>query len=639
MSESNPLNKLSESIADGDAIDWDAFRALAGDEDVRQLLEHLRVVANVAEVHRSQIAETIASETAPAARPAAGRDTGRDVPKRWGHLVLVRKIGEGAFGEVFEAIDTWLDHPRALKLLKPEIANRTSAPQILHEARKLVRVRHPNVVMVHGADSHDGRVGFWMDLIEGHTLEQRVGEGRLSPGEATYIGKELCRALAAVHEANLVHRDVKAQNVMRASDGGRIILMDFGAGEFRNATVRGRPQGTPLYLAPELLTGGSATVQSDIYALGVLLYYLVTSRFPVEGTSLNDLAMAHAHRLRRHLRDARSDLPDAFVSVVERAIDRDPARRFQTAGDFHAALEERETKTAPVVVTDAPKDKPATDDQIPLLHVLLTAVASLAIIFVCGLVACRTFEVVLNVGQEFSGGAVEYVTIGRQALFPFALYWLLGIAAIALVAGLRIALRSRAERLFGSWRRRLERLSPTTLATVIPASAAIFWLAVTWFHWPIVDTLGAVHLGTPGGPGLGREFACLQYSYSQFAAVISFGLIFAVWRWWRWLERRTDDVPTVRRMKWVSVALAIVVVVAAVLPRRFAMERFDAVTYRNQPAFVIGTRGNDLLLYVAGSMGTVRPVVRRGDPDLVPTNERLPLSGYCTAGAATQTAK
>ncbi len=342
MSEPDTLNQLSASIADGDAIDWDAVCALVGDDDIRPLIDHLRVVAGVAEVHRSQIAETIAAETAAAVDPPT---TARlhDGPARWGHLVLIRKIGEGAFGEVYEALDTWLDHPRALKLLKPEVANRASAPQILHEARKLVRVRHPNVVMVHGADSHDGRVGFWMDLIEGQTLEQRVSESRLSAGEATYVGKELCRALAAVHHANLVHRDVKAQNVMRATDGGRIILMDFGAGEFQNVPSTGRRHGTPLYLAPEVLTGGTATIQSDFYALGVLLYYLVTGRFPVEGNTLTDLVLAHAQGARRHLRDARPDLPDSYISVVERATARDPGQRFQSAGDFYSALEDRGT--------------------------------------------------------------------------------------------------------------------------------------------------------------------------------------------------------------------------------------------------------------------------------------------------------
>ena len=326
--EADPLGTLSESIADGESLDWDALRAAAPDEGTRRLLDHLRIVAGVAEVHRSLVAETITASLPPRDEPpsAAGEQ-----PVRWGHLVLVRKIGEGAYGEVYEALDTWLDHPRALKLLKPEVASRASAPQILHEARKLVRVRHPNVVMVHGADRHDGRVGFWMDLIEGQTLEQRVKEGRLSAGEATYIGRELCRAVAAVHQANLLHRDIKAQNVMRASDGGRIILMDFGAGEFRDAPrLDARPHGTPLYLAPELLTGGAAAIESDIYALGVLLFYLVSGRFPVEGTSFSDLrdrprrppappparrALGSAGWLRRHRRARDRSGPATPVSL------------------------------------------------------------------------------------------------------------------------------------------------------------------------------------------------------------------------------------------------------------------------------------------------------------------------------------
>src|SRR6185436_19103544 len=277
------------------------------------------------------------------------------------------------------------------------------------------------------------------------TLEQRVRESRLSAGEATYVGKELCRALAAVHHANLVHRDIKAQNVMRATDGGRIILMDFGAGEFQNVPSKGRPHGTPLYLAPEVITGGAATVQTDIYALGVLLYYLVTGRFPVEGNSLTDLVLAHAQGARRHLRDARPDLPDSYISVVERATARDPNQRFQSAGDFYAALEDRGTETGPaVVVTPVPiPAPPAPYPQIPLSHVLLAALATGVAVGVCGLVACRSFEAVLNIGKEYSGGPADYFTIGVQALIPFAFNWLAAIAIVTLLAGVRLALGSR----------------------------------------------------------------------------------------------------------------------------------------------------------------------------------------------------
>ena len=263
---------------------------------------------------------------------------------RWGHLELRRQIGEGAFGEVFRAHDSWLDHPVALKLLKPEIAQTDYSARILYEARRLARVRHPNVVSVHGADMHDGRIGFWMDLIEGETLADLVAGGRLSAGEASHIGGEVCLALAAVHRANLVH-DVKAQNVMRASDGGRIILMDFGAGEFiGKRSNSGRVRGTPLYLAPEIFKGADATFASDIYSLGVLLYHLVTGGYPVISTSVASLVDAHLKGERRRLRDARPDLPPSFVSVVERAIDPDPTRRFASAA-FYAALTADEKKT------------------------------------------------------------------------------------------------------------------------------------------------------------------------------------------------------------------------------------------------------------------------------------------------------
>jgi hypothetical protein len=244
--DSDLLDKLAESVADGDSIDWTRLEQLPADDPRRRLLDHLRLIAEIAEQHRSAVDDPVAvASTGPETDRLAhvGHVRASDTSAvevgigRWGHLVLRRKIGEGAFGEVFHAHDTWLDHPVALKLLKPEIAETDFSNRILHEARRLARVRHPNVVSVHGADKHDGRVGFWMDLIEGDTLADLLARGRLSPGEATHVGQEVCLALAAVHRANLVHRDVKAQNVMRAADGGRIVLMDFGAGEFMGGTT------------------------------------------------------------------------------------------------------------------------------------------------------------------------------------------------------------------------------------------------------------------------------------------------------------------------------------------------------------------------------------------------------------------
>ena len=171
---------------------------------------------------------------------------------------------------------------------------------------------------------------------------------------------EVCRALAAVHRANIIHRDVKAQNVMRAHDGGGIILMDFGAGEFQGNALATRPQGTPLYMAPELFESSAASVRTDIYAAGVLLFHLVTNAFPVNGGSMQELREAHARGERRRLRDERPDLPDSFISIVERAIDPDPMRRYATAGDMEAKLSGEPSNARPVPAP-VPPPNPRSD--------------------------------------------------------------------------------------------------------------------------------------------------------------------------------------------------------------------------------------------------------------------------------------
>lgn len=155
------------------------------------------------------------------------------------------------------------------------------------EGRLLARVRHANVVAVYGADRIDGQAGIWMELVEGETLHQRLAtRGPLPAGEVTDTGVAVCAGLAAVHAAGLVHRDVKAQNVMR-EHSGRTLLMDLGAGA-EDADPRARLEGTPMYLAPELLENGRATVASDVYAVSVLLHVLSTGRYPAEGESIDD---------------------------------------------------------------------------------------------------------------------------------------------------------------------------------------------------------------------------------------------------------------------------------------------------------------------------------------------------------------
>jgi len=331
-SEGVALLPLAESIVDGSVVDWEAAEARAT-TDEQAIIRQLRVLSNLAGLHRSLPRDGGGRRNAlQSSSPAIGT---------WAHLTLLARLGGGAFGEVYRAWDRHLEREVALKLLKnDESDDDLDASRIAAEGRRLARVRHPNVITVHGVDVHDRRVGLWMELVRGATLEQGLQEhGPLSAREAALVGIDLCRALAAIHAAGLIHRDVKAQNVMR-EDGGRIVLMDLGTG--RETDQRGRAfhdlAGTPLYLAPEIFDGASASERTDLYSLGVLLYHLVTGLFPIRATSLDELKRGHKNGTAVRLRDARADLPTAFVAVIDKAIASDPSDRYVTTGAFEAAL-------------------------------------------------------------------------------------------------------------------------------------------------------------------------------------------------------------------------------------------------------------------------------------------------------------
>lgn len=257
----------------------------------------------------------------------------------WGTFDICEKVGQGAFGEVFRAFDRTLQREVALKLLLPSgLRKDYQAQSILHEARQLAKVRHPNVVSIYGVDEHDGRVGFWSDFVHGQTLSSLLAtQGPFGAREAAGIVIDFAKAVSAVHAAGLLHRDIKAGNAMREV-GGRIMLMDFGLTQARNEG--GNWGGTPGYMAPELWAGRDASVSSDIYALGVLLFHLLTRKYPFEVTSVSRTEGARGDPPRRRLLDERPDLPESLASVVETATHIDPAQRYRSAGELIAALSE-----------------------------------------------------------------------------------------------------------------------------------------------------------------------------------------------------------------------------------------------------------------------------------------------------------
>jgi eukaryotic-like serine/threonine-protein kinase len=328
----DPLLPLAASIANGTIVDWDA--AAAATPDQRELIGQLRVLYDLARAHRDADAEIPFASPATVAPPSPPIDT-------WAQLALLEELGAGSFGVVYRAWDPHLAREVALKVVRPDSVAALDPSRIAREGRLLARLRHPNIVTVYGAAVEQGRVGIWMELIRGITLEQAVTtKGPFSARDAALVGLDVCRALAAVHRAGLLHRDVKAQNVMR-EDGGRIVLMDFGTGrEIDETPRRGRAEmvGTPLYLAPEIFRNEPASVRTDVYSTGVLLYHLVTGSFPHPVKTVDELRARMNTLPPVTLRDARADLPAIFVRVVSEAMADDPEARFESAGAFEQDL-------------------------------------------------------------------------------------------------------------------------------------------------------------------------------------------------------------------------------------------------------------------------------------------------------------
>lgn len=339
--DESTLLELASKIDDGEPIDWDTQTGEGRTDSERAVLNELRLLAALTRVYRDP--DSIDAGTGSDAN-ATLVDNRPFWP--WASLQVFEQIGHGVSAKVFRARDG-LGRDVALKLfpVTPENAAALSA-RVLREGSLLAKVRHHNVVVVHGVEQAGEYVGLWMEFINGRTLDDELrARGPLSADETAPIGVDLCRALAAVHGQGLVHRDVKAQNVMR-EQGGRTVLMDFGAGT-ELATGAKRPEdmaGTPLYLAPELFDGRPATKASDIYSLGVLLYRLVTRAYPVNGADRYEIERAHRSGRVTRLRDARPDLPGGFVRAVERALSAEPSDRPQTAGEFEALLTSDEKK-------------------------------------------------------------------------------------------------------------------------------------------------------------------------------------------------------------------------------------------------------------------------------------------------------
>lgn len=264
----------------------------------------------------------------------------------FGHFIIREPLGEGGFSQVYRAYDRQRREVVALKLIDPTATQTADGRQrFLREIEAARRLRYRHIVPVYGAGIVDGRAFLAMRLMRGGTLENRLPPGRaLSVVAAAQVMRHTARALDYALRLGVIHRDVKPSNIFYADGDRRIVCLgDFGLAKVRGlgtVTRQGQVIGSIYYMAPEQVRGLiNMTARSDVYSLGVVLYEMLTGRMPFEGQSQANILHAIVHGDPPQPRQFSNAITPEMERVILRALNKDPDRRYATAGELAAAFQ------------------------------------------------------------------------------------------------------------------------------------------------------------------------------------------------------------------------------------------------------------------------------------------------------------
>jgi serine/threonine protein kinase len=257
---------------------------------------------------------------------------------------LLGDIGSGSFGHVYRVRDLRLEREVALQVLDPALtADAEVVERFRKEAQLAASLQHPNIVSIYDIDERYGLLWYTMELIRGDNVGQLVEElGPLDPESTVGILNDTLDALEHSHERRLVHRDIKPENLLLGPDG-RVRVTDFG---LALALPRGRMwggatsrSGTPLFAAPEQLVGGQVDVRTDLFSLGLVGFFALLGRPPLEGRTAENVMRGHVGGTLPDLKTVRDDVPEALIRVLKKAAQLDPAARYASATTFKRALD------------------------------------------------------------------------------------------------------------------------------------------------------------------------------------------------------------------------------------------------------------------------------------------------------------
>jgi len=280
---------------------------------------------------------------------SAAPDTVGSSPEQIGRYRIVEPLGQGGMGRVYLAQDPVIGRTVAIKLitLRPDMSEedvRQFHERFLREAQAAGALIHPHIVGVHdiGRDPQSGRPFIVMEHVAGRDLKKVIRErAPLSPHEAVRVAAQIASALDFAHRRGIVHRDIKPANVL-LGDGGQVKITDFGVARLPDSDLTQSDQfvGSPGFMSPEQLKGGTADGRSDLFAVGVILYQLLTGRSPFEGESVSEVLYKISTQPAEPPSEVHADVSADFDPILERALAKDPDARYQTGQEMLAALME-----------------------------------------------------------------------------------------------------------------------------------------------------------------------------------------------------------------------------------------------------------------------------------------------------------
>lgn len=257
-----------------------------------------------------------------------------------------RLLGRGGMGAVYLARETALDRLVAVKVLPPEASDDQSRERFKREARTAAKLNHPNIVPLYSFGETDGMMYFVMGFVQGESLaEQMVRQGKLPEKEARRILAEVADALQYAHSQQVVHRDIKPDNILIDDATGKPMLTDFGIAKAQvggsTLTAIGSIVGTPHYMSPEQASGErDIDGRSDIYSLGVVAFWMLAGELPFDGESLQDIIVQHVTKEAPALRDVAGETSEHVARAVGRCLAKDPEDRWRDAAEFRAVIRE-----------------------------------------------------------------------------------------------------------------------------------------------------------------------------------------------------------------------------------------------------------------------------------------------------------